>query len=256
MPQNIPLVMVHGLFGPLHYFDPAGRMPGITVLTPDLLGYAHQAPQTQLSLSAQADELADILRTQVARPCHLLGHSVGGAVAVLTAARVPELVKSIVSVEGNFTLDDAFMCRRIAAMQPDEWAAELRGIQSDPVAWLSRGGIEATPERLQMAQCILHNQTATTLWLMARAVVEETAVPGYLQAVRQIMERGIPFHLLAGSRSAQGWNVPSWVRQGASSDAVLPNCGHMMMLEEPDLFCEHLSRCLYSRADAAIPSTP
>ena len=243
--MQAPLIMVHGLFGPLHFFDPAARLNGIAVSTPDLLGYAANPAPPHLSLSAQADEIVRVLRAQ-ARPCHLLGHSVGGAVALLAAQRAPELVQSIISVEGNFTLDDAFMCRRIAPMLEQEWEAELQCIQQDPASWLVKGGIAVTPDRLQMAHTILHNQSAAILQAMARAVVQETADPSYLDAVRRVLACGTPLHLLAGSRSADAWNVPAWVREGAASELVMPNCGHMMMLEKPDLFCKTIVRITYS----------
>ncbi len=38
MRHDTPLVMIHGLFGPLHGFGLAARLPGIAVHTPDLLG--------------------------------------------------------------------------------------------------------------------------------------------------------------------------------------------------------------------------
>ncbi|WP_275761091.1 alpha/beta fold hydrolase [Ralstonia pseudosolanacearum] len=246
MRHDTPLVMIHGLFGPLHGFGLAARLPGIAVHIPDLLGYGARPAEPALSLAAQAAEVVRILRQEVRQPCHLLGHSVGGAIAVLAAARAPELVKSIVGVEGNFTLDDAFMCRRIAPLDAREWAAELQRMQSDPLAWLAKGGIAPTPERLQMARCILHNQPAATLQAMARAVVRETAVPAYLETLRGLMSRGLPFHLLAGSRSAAAWHVPDWVRQHAQGSTELPDCGHMMMLEQPDLFCQAILQQLYS----------
>ena len=246
MKQDIPLVMVHGLFGPLHCFQPAIRMKGVAVHTPDMLGYGERAAFVELSLAVQANEIVRFLRELDAGPCHLLGHSVGGAVAMLAAELAPQLVKSIISVEGNFTLDDAFMCRRIAPLAADEWQAELQRIQSQPAEWLAKGGIAVTAERLQMASCILHNQSATTLQAMARAVVKETADQSYLQIVRKLMESDIPLHLVAGSRSAGNWNVPEWVRQGAASSLVLAECGHMMMVEDPDLFCNSLLELLYS----------
>ncbi|WP_428942794.1 alpha/beta fold hydrolase [Xanthomonas oryzae] len=43
---------------------------------------------------------------------HLVGHSVGGAVSALVCSLYPELVASFTSVEGNFTLKDAFWSRR------------------------------------------------------------------------------------------------------------------------------------------------
>lgn len=41
-------------------------------------------------------------------------------------------------------------------------------------------------------------------------------------------------HLVAGERSAGGWDVPDWAKTAAASDTVVPGVGHMMMLEEPD----------------------
>lgn len=172
MQHDTPLVMIHGLFGPLHF---SSRPPGCPVspFIPRTCWATARPAEPELSLAAQAAEVVRILREEVRRPCHLLGHSVGGAIAVLAASHAPELVKSIVSVEGNFTLDDAFMCRRIAPLDAPEWEAELQRIQSDPQAWLAKGGIAPTPERLRMAGCILHNQPAATLQAMARAVVRK-----------------------------------------------------------------------------------
>ena len=147
MQQDIPLVMVHGLFGPLHFFQPSRRMPGVAVHTPDMLGYGAHAAPSELSLAVQANEIVRFLRSLDAGPCHLLGHSVGGAVAMLAAELAPQLVKSIISVEGNFTLDDAFMCRRIAPLPAVEWQVELQRIQSQPADWLAKGGIPVTSER-------------------------------------------------------------------------------------------------------------
>ncbi len=245
MQNHSTLVLVHGLFGPLHYFDPAARMPGIRVLTPDLLGYGVREATPELSLAAQAADLVRMLRANGSGSFHLVGHSVGGAVAFLAAARAPRLVKGIVSVEGNFTLEDAFMCRRIAPLEPPDWAAELRRIQGDPSAWLQEAGIRPTPERQAMAHCILHNQSSTALQAMARAVINETSGPNYLHVVREVISSGIPLHLLAGSRSASSWNVPAWVRDAAASDVTLADCGHMMMLEEPELFSQSLIGMLY-----------
>ena len=246
MQQDIPLVMVHGLFGPLRFFQPSIRMSGITVHTPDMLGYDARATQGALTLDIQANEIVRFLRALDAGPCHLLGHSVGGVVAILAAELAPQLVKNIISVEGNFTLDDAFMCRRIAPLSAAEWQLELQHIQSQPAEWLIQGGISVTNERLQMAHCILYNQSAATLQVIARSVVKETADPAYLDNVKNLMKYGMPLHLVAGSRSAEKWNVPEWVRQGAASSLVLADCGHMMMLENPDLFCNSLMELLYS----------
>src|SRR6218665_920400 len=149
MPRDIPLVMVHGLFGPLHFFQPTIRMSGVAVHTPDLLGYGGRAAPTELSLAVQANEIVRFLHALHSGPCHLLGHSVGAAGAMLSAGLAPQLVKSLISVEGNFTLDDGFMCRRIAPLPAAEGEAELQRIQNQPADWLAKEENTVTPGRVQ-----------------------------------------------------------------------------------------------------------
>src|SRR6218665_1490033 len=91
MQRDIPLVMVHGLFRPLHFFQPTIRMSGVAVHTPDLLGWAGPPPPTDLSLAEQANEIVRFLHALDSGPCHLLGHSVGAAVAMLSAELAPQL---------------------------------------------------------------------------------------------------------------------------------------------------------------------
>lgn len=238
---TIPLLMIHGLLGPLDVFGAQALMPDIELHAPDLPGYGSQPTQyggDSLTLAQQAAWVVTYVRSHIGRPAWLLGHSVGGAVAMLSARMVPELAKAVISVEGNFTLNDAFWCRKIAPMGEDEWAAEHARMQSDPHAWLAKGGIEPTAQRLAWAQTILHHQSAATVHAMAKAVVRDTGEPGYLASVRDVLGNGTPLHLVAGERSSSGWDLPSWVRSAAAGMVVLPGVGHMMMLEAPAQFCE------------------
>lgn len=246
--------MVHGLLGPIDFFNPAARLPGVEVHAPDLPGYRSQPPYPQggvPTLKQHAEWVADYVRTRVGRPVCLLGHSVGGAIAMLAAGMLPGMVRMVISVEGNFTLNDAFWCRRIAAMPEEEWGAELHSLQADPQAWLDKGGIETSVQRLHWARDILHNQSAAVVQRMAKAVVRETAEGGFLEAVRRVVDSGTPVHLLAGARSCAGWDVPAWVRSAAASSTVLTGVGHMMMLEAPGRFCNAVAELLPSNR---IPS--
>ncbi|WP_179405632.1 hypothetical protein [Burkholderia guangdongensis] len=72
---------------------------------------------------------------------------------------------------------------------------------------------------------------------MARAVVAETGDDRYLPRIRSVVERGMPLFLLAGERSASGWDLPDWARSAARDYVAQKEVGHMMMLEQPDAFC-------------------
>jgi pimeloyl-ACP methyl ester carboxylesterase len=232
------LVMIHGLLGSSSYFDPQGLLPELDVRTPDLLGYGSKRSIGEgIALHRQAGEVVRILREEAGEPAWLLGHSVGGAVMMLAAQQAPERVAGLISVEGNFTLKDAFWCSRIAAMPEADWAAEYGAMEDDPAAWLERSSIEASDQRVAWAQDILENQPYTTIQAMARSVIEVTGQPSYLEGVRRVLGTGVPLYLLGGELSAAGWDIPEWVLALACKSLVQPKAGHLMMLEDPAAFC-------------------
>ncbi len=48
-----------------------------------------------------------------------------------------------------------------------------------------------------------------------------------------------PIHLVAGEYSKEGWDVPNNVRKATIQFYThRPRVGHIMMLENPDEFCE------------------
>jgi pimeloyl-ACP methyl ester carboxylesterase len=215
----------------------------MAVYTPSLIGYGtnRAADVKDLHLDDQARWVAASIRAHsvyVEEPVWLLGHSVGGAVALLVVDMYPDLVAGVISVEGNFTLQDAFWCRRIASLSPAAWAQEYRELYADLGAWLRGNGIEPTSQRIAWAEQVLSHQPATTIQAMAKAVVRETGDSQYLQRVRGVLERGLPLYLLAGERSAPDWDVPDWVRSAAHRSVIQPGVGHLMMLEEPATFCQ------------------
>ncbi len=244
------LIMIHGLVGSLHYFDPPARMPEISVITEDLLGYGGQAnvPPDRLTLAAQAELVTQWIDAVADEAVWLLGHSMGGAVAVLAADMRPQRVRGIINVEGNFTDKDTFWSRKIAAQMPAEWADQYHSMQDNPAAWLERCGIAPDPQRAMWAEHILANQPAGTVYAMAQALLAETLCPEYLSIVRGLLDRGLPLHLLAGDKSAADWGVPDFVRDAAASYTEQPGASHLMMLEAPDAFCQIVTTLLSRKA--------
>lgn len=242
--RNKPvLVMVHGLIGSLDYFGAEQRIGEVRVMTIDLLGYGSQAgmPSRELTLAAQAEHVADLVRGLPGEAVWLLGHSMGGAVAVLVVDRIPERVAGIINVEGNFTLKDAFWSARIAKQSLEDWTRDYRRMQSDYAGWLEKCGIAPNDERVRQAEALFANQPAETVYAMSHAILRETEPPGFLDCVRRVLDRACPVHLIAGERSADAWDVPDFVRRAARSYVEQPGVGHLMMLEDPEAFCQIVS---------------
>ena len=205
----LPVVLVHGLVGSLDEPPLLEALHPGAVLAPDLLGYGSRSsvsPQ-RIHLGAQAKLVAGLAYERFgARPVQLVGHSVGAVVAALLAHAAPERVASLVSVEGNFTLRDAFWSAQVGRMDEDEASAMLEGFRANPGAWLARSGVAPTPGHLTTAVRWLAHQPASTLRAMGQSVVETTGNPAYEAILRVVFSR-TPVHLLAGERSAWDWDV-------------------------------------------------
>lgn len=245
MAMDTPVVMVNGLIGCLDHPTFQRTLRPRKVFAPDLLGYGSldDTPSTLVDIDAQVEHLRQILLARNLPYVHLLGHSVGGVVAMLFARRYPASVASVISVEGNFTLKDAFWSVSVARMAPVEAEALLQGYRDDASAWLARFGIMADAGRLALANQWLAHQGAGTLQAMARSVVAVTGVPGYLAELRTLFATK-PVHLVAGEHSRAGWDVPHWAEEQAASFTVLPRAGHLMMLEDPQGFANAIARLL------------
>jgi lipase len=117
--NRTPVVLIHGLMSSLN--DPAilAHLSDRAVLAPDLLGYGEFSvtPPARLSIAAQVTHVHRLVTQRFGvGPVHLLGHSMGGAIVPLFAAAYPHLVATIINVEGNFTLKDAFGSGQLARM--------------------------------------------------------------------------------------------------------------------------------------------
>ena len=103
-----PVVMIPGLFGSAYGFRKV--IPLLTargfrtiVVEPLGIGDSGRPIPADYSLTAQADRVAAVLDTLATGPAIIVAHSTGASIAYRLAYRHPELVRSIVSIEGGPT---------------------------------------------------------------------------------------------------------------------------------------------------------
>lgn len=103
------VVAAHGVTANHTSFHPLADALGdeFTLLAPDLRGRAGSRDVgPPYGMAAHADDVAAVVRSLAdGNPVTLLGHSMGGFVAAVAAARHADLVSSVVLVDGGLPLD-------------------------------------------------------------------------------------------------------------------------------------------------------
>ena len=238
MTQPTPVVFIHGFIGTLDVRGWNGPH-----LAPDLLGYgAHRAvPLDLITLAAQVEHLRHTVDTHFgAQPVDVVGHSVGGAIAMLFAHAHPECAADR-QHRGQL---HARRCILVGVGRPHDACRSRRDARRPAcrsarlAAWRDRRAVAGLVDD---ARRWLAHQPASTLRAMGRSVVATTGEPGYLQALAQVFERH-PVWLMAGERSRAGWHVPDWALARCAGFDTIERCGHLIPAEQPDAFRAALER--------------
>ncbi|XP_046876162.1 protein ABHD11 [Hypomesus transpacificus] len=101
--ENTPLVFLHGLFGSKSNFHSIAKSlvqrTGRKVLTVDARNHGTSTHNPELTYEAMTSDLKHLLAQLHIGKCVLIGHSMGGKVAMTTALSQPSLVERLVVVD-------------------------------------------------------------------------------------------------------------------------------------------------------------
>ncbi|RPH93233.1 alpha/beta fold hydrolase, partial [candidate division KSB1 bacterium] len=114
------LVMVHGLGMSGDFFRGAFEFPGFQergLLAPDLVGFGETPPHPDFdySMSAQAAAVWSLCDLLGMDRVDLLGHSMGGTVAVCMAKQRPDRVNQLIVAEGNLISEPSVLSARLSS---------------------------------------------------------------------------------------------------------------------------------------------
>jgi pimeloyl-ACP methyl ester carboxylesterase len=106
--RGAPLVLLHGGAVDSRFFEhnvgPLAER--FQVITTDLWGHGRTADRDgDFTLDSFAIDVAELIERVADGPAHVLGHSIGAAVALILALRRPDLVLRMVQVSGGFRTD-------------------------------------------------------------------------------------------------------------------------------------------------------
>lgn len=234
--RGAPLVLVHGFSGAKENWLPmvAELSRSHRVIIPDLPGWGESTrlEDADYGIAAQTERLADFLETLDLRDVDLVGHSMGGAISGLTAARHPERLATLTLMNSagvTFELND--FARRILA-------GELPFNVDDRAGWAR------LVDDLFVVEPFLPARLADVLIARNRANHEfHRRVMARLSGDEQlILEQNlaaiaVPTLVLwcDGDRVLDVSAVETLAHGLAFGELVtLSGCGHMPMMERPD----------------------
>lgn len=203
-----------------------------------ILSAAHYTP------AAYAEDLAVLLERLNITSAWLIGHSLGGSIALWAADKLPECVKGVICINagGGVYLKEAFEQFRYSGQQllkfRPRWLCQLPLIDLVFMrANVARAIARSWGRQRVIDFVVAHPEAALGTLLNSTTEAEINSLPQLVSRLKQ------PVYFLAGSKDKV--MEPKYVRHLASFHALfqgcgdnvieIPHCGHLAMLEQPDV---------------------
>jgi pimeloyl-ACP methyl ester carboxylesterase len=237
-----PVVLVHGLGGAAANWTRVA--PALArqrrVLVPELPGHGLSAPLPAApGLAAFADAVAGVMEREGVERAPVVGHSMGGAVALRLALRRPERVEALVLAAPAGIRSSTDQARRmlwiVGLVQPGRRIAPYRRrFAASPVGrwlafwhWGAADPVALDPETAEafLSGPGLHTDT----WTAWQALVVDD-VRGELDELR------CPVLVVWGADDNQLplEDAVEYARRLHAPLRVIPDCGHLLIGERPD----------------------
>jgi pimeloyl-ACP methyl ester carboxylesterase len=240
--EGQPLVLVHGLGGAAANWLAMVPLllPGRRLLVPELPGHGGSSPLPAApSLNAYADRIALLLEREGLAQAPIVGHSLGGAIALRLAIRRPDLVSGLVLAAGagisSGTRNARYALTITGILKPGRKIAPHRGRVAQSALlkrlvfgrWGAADPAALPPELVEafLAGPALHTDTVSA----AKALVRDDPRSD-LDRVR------CPSLVLWGARDTQlpVGDAFDYARRLISRLRVIADCGHLLIAERPE----------------------
>lgn len=264
------LVFIHGWLLSRNYWQPVidKLAPDYQCLTYDLRGFGDSQPQinktpkrrglldstlpdpdtaeqssSQYTLAAYAQDLSILLQQLDIDRAWLIGHSLGGSIALWGASLASERVKGVICLNagGGIYIKEEFERFRSVGQQlvkqRPRWLCYLPLID----LLLTRSQVARPIARRWARQRLIDFVTASPEAAL-RALLDSTTEAEVIRLPQVVSKLTQPVYFIAGANDKV--MEPKYVRhlasfhnlfQGGDENVIeIPNCGHLAMVEQPD----------------------
>jgi pimeloyl-ACP methyl ester carboxylesterase len=195
------------------------------------------------TVEAHADNAAAVMDHLGCGPCPVLGHSMGGSVAIALALRRPDLVSRLIIGEGNLTPGGGAATRRIAAFSREDFVRD--GLASI-LASLRAAGTEGDIFVNFVAKAWSY---ASAEGLHGNSVALVTLRTDF---AAEFLDLDIPRTFIYGAETYPGNTGvitpdqpdPDLLRRHNVDIAIVAGVGHALQLAQPQAFARALAAAL------------
>jgi esterase len=231
-----PMVILHGLFGSAqNWHTMAERFSSrFRVFACDLRNHGGSPWAPTMDFAQMADDLQALIGEKGLAPAIVLGHSVGGKTAMLTALRHPEDIEALIVVDIAPVPYEAPFRHYIRAMQAADLSAGRR--RSDIDADLAAAVPDATT-RLFLLQNLTERPGGGFAWRINLAALAENmpALLGFPDTSELAYEgRALFVSGAASDYIGQHTHSAIYDHFPQAEFAVVPGSGHDPHVEQPD----------------------
>jgi pimeloyl-ACP methyl ester carboxylesterase len=246
------VVFVHGLAGSSTTWQEV--LPGLTdrytVLAPDLLGHGESAkPRGDYSLGAHANLLRDVLVALGVDAATVVGHSLGGGIAMQLAYQFPERCERLVlTCSGGLGKEVNPLLRAVSLpgselVMPILLSGQMHSVLNAVNEWFGRRGLRLGP-------------TAREVWRSYAGLSETRGRIAFIHTVRSVIDP-LGQRVSARDRLYLAGEVPTLIMWGekdriipvehgriahelipGSSYVEVPDVGHFLPTDAPGAFLE------------------
>ncbi|HYB99800.1 MAG TPA: alpha/beta fold hydrolase [Candidatus Limnocylindrales bacterium] len=249
------VLLIHGIAGSSATWDEL--IPHLarnyTVVAPDLLGHGSSAkPRGDYSLGAYASGIRDLMAVLGHSRASVVGHSLGGGVAMQFAYQFPERCERLVLVSSGGLGEEVHAILRAATLPGSEWvlplmcAAGIRDAIDNAAGFLARLGLRVGPdlEEAWRGFCSLGDADCRRAFLHTlRTIVDVRGQRVSATDRLYLLDVGLPAMIVWGARDPM---IP--VRHAHEAHAAIPGsrlevfdgAGHFPHRDEPLRFAELL----------------
>ena len=243
------VVLLHGFLGSGRNLRSLARRwhdrdPSLTLVLPDLTGHGESPP---LPEAPTLEDLArDVLllahALKLGRPLRLVGHSLGGRVALAAAKLDPEAVSEVVLVD--IAPGPVVLARRDPVLERLLAAPDRVPRREDAKRFLVDGGVPGPVADWLVMNLVHDDDRGDYAWRIDRAAMAELSRRTNAEDLWEVVEAGkLKVRLIRGGASAytSDDDADRFRAAGVPVDTVR-GAGHFVHVDAPDLLLDLLER--------------